>query len=340
MQLKRAEYWSESDGGRVVCRLCPHHCHIKEGQAGICKVRAVHGGELKAVGYGLISSAHIDPIEKKPLYHFHPGAPIFSLGGWGCNFGCRFCQNWTISQRVEAEGIPHLPGEMMQSVRQSGCTLVAYTYNEPLVGFEYVRDCSRLARAAGFKNVLVTNGYVEEAPAAELLPLIDALNVDIKSMKDEFYRRQCHGTLAPVLRFCRQAVKAGCHLEVTNLLIPSLNDGDAEIEELAVWIKDQLGPLIPLHLSAYHPDYKARAEATPESTLKRARQIAGRHLAYVYLGNVRSHEGQHTLCPGCGNRLVLREGYATQWVGIERGACARCGRKVDIRTGELPAKKV
>lgn len=328
--LKPAEYWIQGADGRIECRLCPHRCRLGEGQSGLCRVRVVQGGELKAAGYGLISSVHVDPVEKKPLYHFFPGAPIFSLGGWGCNFGCVFCQNWSISQKGAQDGPRSLPGEMMQSAKQRGCSMVAYTYNEPLVGFEYVRDCSRKAREAGIKNVLVTNGYIETKPAAELLPLTDALNVDIKSIEESFYRRQCRGNLAPVLRFCEQAVKAGCHLELTNLIVPSLNDSESQVETLALWIKEHLGRLIPLHLSAYHPDYQASQGSTPAATLIQAREICRRHLSYVYIGNVVSRQGQDTPCPGCENVLVQRQGYAVRTVGLRDGACAQCGRKADF----------
>lgn len=327
-----AEYAFCREDGRIECRLCPHHCVLRDGQAGICHVRVARAGALVAAGYGHISSAHVDPMEKKPLYHFHPGEPIFSLGGWGCNFGCTFCQNWSISQAAELEGVPHTAAETVRGALGSGCRWVAYTYNEPLVGFEFVRDCSRLVREAGAGNVLVTNGFVEEAPAAELLPLTDALNVDIKSMDEPFYRRQCRGRLAPVLRFCRQASAAGCHVEITNLIIPTLNDSAALVEQLAVWIRDNLGPGTPLHLSAYHPDYRAVIEPTPPESLLQAHDLCRRHLTYVYLGNVRTARGQDTVCPGCGNTWITRRGYAVTVAGLRDGACAKCGRKSDVVT--------
>lgn len=330
-QVKQAEYWDPIEGGRIECRLCPHHCRLKEGQAGLCRVRIVRDGKLAATGYGRVSAAHVDPVEKKPLYHFHPGLPVFSLGGWGCNFRCMFCQNWTISQSGAAAGEAlHSPAEMIESAIRAGCRLIAYTYNEPLVGFEYVRDCSRLARAAGLRNVLVTNGYIESQPARELLPLTDALNVDIKSISDEFYRRHCHGTLEPVLRFCGQAIKAGCHLEITNLIIPTLNDRPDDLARLARWVREHLGPLTPLHLSAYHPDYQSRIEGTPAATLTRAWETASRELSYVYMGNLLTRQGQATRCPQCGTALIEREGYAVRISGIVRGACGHCGRKADV----------
>ena len=325
-----AEHWFRREDGRVECRLCPHHCVLRNGQAGLCQVRQAQDDVLVAAGYGHISSAHVDPIEKKPLYHFHPGAPIFSIGGWGCNFACAFCQNWSISQAARLEGDVLSPAVTVNEALRSGCHLLAYTYNEPLVGFEFVRDCSRLAREAGVKNVLVTNGYVEPAPAAELLPLVDALNVDIKSMDETFYRKQCRGTLAPVLAFCRQAAQAGCHIEITNLVIPTLNDTDELLERLAVWTAEQLGALTPLHLSAYHPDYRSQEDATPLETLERAFDICGQHLKYVYLGNVRGGRGQDTACPGCGRTLIVRSGYRTALRGLRGGACEQCGRKADV----------
>ncbi len=331
--MRPAEYWHSIDGGHVQCDLCPHRCRLGEGKTGLCRVRTAAGGKLNAAAYGLLSSAHIDPIEKKPLYHFRPGSSIFSVGGWGCNFACAFCQNWSISQDVDAGARTCTPEQVVREAVRSGCGSVAYTYNEPLVGFEFVRDCSALARREGLANVLVTNGFVEPAPASELLPLTAALNVDIKSIDEAFYVRHCRGRLAPVLAFCRQAADAGCRLEITNLIIPTLNDAPEQIERLAKWVADRLGDLTPLHLSAYRPEYRMSVPPTPPDALESAWAICRRHLRYVYVGNVRTHDGQDTLCPGCGAVLIRRRGYATELAGLSGGgACSACGRAADVVT--------
>ena len=330
----KAAYQTAIEGGqRIRCDLCPHHCVMKEGETGICRVRGVRGGELQALSYGQVSSAAVDPIEKKPLYHFHPGRSIFSVGGWGCNFRCEFCQNWTISQQADLDGRAYTPERVVAEARASGSVGIAYTYNEPLVGFEFVRDCARLAREGGLPNVLVTNGYVCREPAADLLPLVDALNIDIKGMDEDFYHRLCHGRLNPVLDFCRQSRAAGCHVEITNLMIPNLNDGESQVRALARWIRHELGAATPLHLSAYHPEYRLDAPPTPVATLRRAYAICREDLQYVYMGNVRGAEGQDTHCPGCEALLISRAGYATAIRGLKDGRCAACGRKADIVGG-------
>ncbi len=331
--MKEAKYWRKVSDEQGECLLCPHFCRIREGRAGLCRSRAFHEGRLTALGYGRISSAHLDPMEKKPLYHFHPGRSIYSIGGWGCNFACAFCQNYVISQQgPERQGGDfHAPEEVVDSVVRQGCGALAYTYNEPLVNFEYVLECSRLAREKGVLNVLVTNGYINPEPAAELLPLIDALNVDIKCIEDDFYTRQCRGTLQPVLDFCVQARKAGCHLEITNLVIPNLNDQAAQITELAEWVKQNLGEKTPLHLSAYRPEYKLKIPATPRAVMERAYAAASAILPYVYLGNMLADHGTNTLCPGCKNVLIRRSGFAVQRVGVDEAcACRQCGRAADL----------
>jgi pyruvate formate lyase activating enzyme len=334
--MQAARYWEGAQAGKIRCTLCPHGCTLSEGQTGLCHVRTMKGGQLQAAGYGLISSAQVDPIEKKPLYHFYPGEEIFSIGGWGCNFACVFCQNWTISQQVIEGHRAYTPEQIIKRAQQAGGIGIAYTYNEPLVSFEFVFDCAVLARRAGLKNVLVTNGYINPKPAAELLSCIDALNIDVKSMDDAFYARKCRGHVQPVLDLAEQAHAAGCHVEITNLIIPGLNDEDALVGSLAEWIASALGPKTPLHLSAYRPQFKLEVPATTADQLVRAREQALAHLVYVYLGNVLSGTGQDTVCPGCGETLISRCGYRTQLPGIVDGLCAACRRPADIVTQSTP----
>lgn len=328
--MQAAMFWHVADSDKIECELCPHHCRLADGKRGLCGVRLAQAGKLLAAGYGLISSAHNDPIEKKPLYHFHPGAQIFSVGGWGCNFKCKFCQNWTISQQIDSSCSPLQPDKVVAAARKEDSIGIAYTYNEPLINIEFVSECARLARGAGLVNVLVTNGYIEKKPAEFILPLIDALNIDIKSMDGGFYKKQCTGSLEPVLEFSRQAVAAGCHVEITNLIIPGLNDQDEQIKRLAEWIRSNLGEKTPLHLSAYHPEFKMDLPPTPPGTLARASRLCREKLSYVYMGNLFSDSGQNTLCPQCGNELIIRRGYTASIIGVKDKHCTKCGRPADI----------
>lgn len=329
--MQEARYWHREEDGLIGCDLCPHGCRIAEGKQGRCRVRGVHGGLLEALAYGCLSSANVDPIEKKPLYHFRPGSSIFSIGGWGCNFRCEFCQNWQISQQFVDDSRRVIPAEIVARAANSGSDSIAYTYNEPLVNFEFVLDCAAEAREKGLINVLVTNGYIRREPAAELLKYIGALNVDIKSTDDSFYVKYCGGTLAPVLSFALQARAAGCHVEATNLLIPGANDSDAGILSLARWIRANLGEETPLHLSAYFPRYKCEIEATPLSLLEHAYALCRTELMHVYLGNV--HKGKNgcdTTCAACGSLLIERHGYSVRIAGVSGGKCAQCGRMTDV----------
>lgn len=328
--MKSALFWHPAEAGKVQCELCPHRCVIAEKKTGLCGIRRVDDGGLVAEGYGRLSSLHLDPIEKKPLFHFHPGSAIFSIGGWGCNLACSFCQNWQISQTVNAQAQTFQPDEVVQAARDRHSPGIAYTYNEPLINYEFVLDCAQRARSRGLFNVLVTNGFIEEKPAAGLLPYIDALNIDIKSMEEAFYKRQCRGALAPVLRFARQAVAEGCHVEITNLLIPGLNDSAEQVGQVSAWMAANLGRATPLHLSAYHPEYKMDIPSTPPAVLERAFARCKRDLDYVYMGNVLMSAGQNTLCPKCAQELIVRQGYATRVVGIIEGSCRQCGRPADV----------
>jgi len=322
--MKEAAHYQRLEGNKVQCNLCPHRCTIAPGRHGRCGVRVNREGTLYSEIYQQVTSVALDPIEKKPLYHFHPGTSILSLGTRGCNFACQFCQNWTISQAPAAtRTFP--PRAAVEAARREGSIGLAYTYNEPLIWFEYVEETARLAHQAGLANVLVTNGYIEPEPFDQLLPLIDAINMDLKSIRPDFYRDICGGTLEPVLRNAATAARR-THLEVTNLIIPGHNDSDAELEELATWIARELGPQVPTHLSAYFPRYKLQAPPTPVETLERAHAIFSRHLRYVYLGNVYSGLGADTPCAQCGAILVARRGYSVRIVGLdERGKCRKCG---------------
>lgn len=324
--------YSQSDGEIVGCDLCPHHCRLREGQFGRCRVRVAHDGQLFAASYGRVSSAQVDPIEKKPLYHYYPGSRIFSVGGWGCNFCCDFCQNWSISQAFADDAETVAPDDILVATRRAGIPRMAYTYNEPLVNFEFVRDCARLMRAHDIGNVLVTNGYAETGPATELLALMDAVNLDIKSMDAGFYRRRCGGQLQPVLRFARLAQAAGVHLEITHLLVPDDATGLQGVASLADWIAAQLGPEVPLHISAYYPQYRSNTPATAPDELTAAYTVAAARLRFVYLGNVRSAVGRDTLCPHCGHVWIRRADAAAVIVsGIRNGKCSACGTAAAIR---------
>ncbi len=321
-----AAYYRKMDDGRVECELCPNRCVIAEGKSGGCRVRSNRDGTLHADSYGKAVSLAMDPVEKKPLYHFHPGKRILSTGPNGCNFRCGFCQNSGISQET-APIIPVPPEELARIASREGSIGVAYTYAEPFVWFEFIRDAGALVHDRGLANVLVTNGYVNEEPLRELLPVVDALNVDIKSMRPEFYSRVCGGKLENVLKTVETAARTR-HVEITNLIIPGYNDTDEDFDLLIHWIS-AVNPSMPLHFSRYFPRYRFTAPETPRETLFRAFARAKEKLRYVYMGNVPWAEGSDTPCPSCGNRLIARMGYSVRLSGIREGRCSRCGMDVE-----------
>jgi pyruvate formate lyase activating enzyme len=328
MAMHEAMYYEKLDQGRVRCRLCPHRCTIGPDQAGICRQRVNEDGTLVSRIYGRVTSVAMDPIEKKPLYHFHPGRQVLSIGTNGCNLSCRHCQNWNISQEDgHTQEVPPEAAVRMAVEHQSFA--IAYTYNEPLIWYEYVLDTARLAHREGLKNVLVSNGFVEPEPLAELLPFIDAMNLDIKAIRDPFYRKVCGAWLAPVLETAKAARRA-THLEITNLVIPTHNDSDAELTELADWIAGELGPDTPTHLSAYFPRYRLKAPPTSGELLQHAYDIFSERLQHVYLGNVVMREGTDTVCPGCGALLIRRQGYHIESLGLDGNRCTACGAEINL----------
>lgn len=331
--MKEASFYSVRDDGKVICHLCPDNCVIADGKRGACKVRKNIHGKLIAENYGLVSAAHVDPIEKKPLYHYFPGRPILSLGTAGCNLHCIFCQNWEISQSaVDELPLRRLsPEEAVQTALKVTDNIgIAYTYNEPVIWYEYVKDTALLAHREGLKNVMVTNGYVHPEPLQELLPLIDAFSVDLKGFNDSFYKKYTRSKLQPVLEALKIIRASGRHLEITNLVIPALNDDEEEFERMTDWIAGELGRETILHISRYFPAWKLHNEPTPLSTLKRFFEIASGKLDYVFLGNISPYgEGQDTVCPQCGSTVIERSGYTTRITGLDRqGRCLKCGKKI------------
>lgn len=283
--MREALFYKKIKDFGVECLLCPHHCVIKEAKTGICGSRANQGGRLCSLNYGKVASVSMDPIEKKPLYHFHPGEMIFSVGSTGCNLSCSFCQNWQISKDVSAPTREWSPRDIVEEAKRKGSFGIAFTYNEPFVWYEFVRETAILGRACGLKNVLVTNGFVEREPLREILGLIDAMNIDLKSIREAFYHRVCSGRLEPVLATIKEASRS-CHVELTNLIIPTLNDSEEDLKDLVDWVSDNLGEEVPLHFSRYFPCYQMTISATPRQTLERAAVIARKKLKYVYLGNI------------------------------------------------------
>jgi pyruvate formate lyase activating enzyme len=323
--MRQALYYEPHPQG-VVCRLCPKQCVIAEGASGFCRARKNVGGLLYTQNYAACSSYALDPIEKKPLYHFYPGSYIFSIGTWGCNFACRFCQNWQIAQD-KPDTRELTPAKAVETAAGAGPRNIgiAYTYSEPSVWYEFVLDTARLARDHGLKNVLVTNGFINPEPLAELLPYIDALNIDVKAFNEKFYQEICAGRLADVKRTVEKAAAAS-HVEVTCLVVPGLNDAPEELEALAAWLAG-ISRDIPLHFSRYFPNYRLNTPPTPVDTLEKAMESARRHLNYVYIGNV-GDQGVNTHCPECGELVIDRLRRQSRLSGQKK--CPRCGSGIAI----------
>ena len=317
---------------KVQCELCPKMCIIGPGQSGECRVRINIDGVLRTVVYGYPCSIHIDPIEKKPFFHFLPGTMTFSLATVGCNLHCRNCQNWEISQAnpEDSEAVFCPPDKLVELTRNYNCSSLSYTYTDPVVYYEYTYDSAKLARAANIRNTLITAGYINQEPWKKLLQYVDAARIDLKSISDDFYRRICSGTLKPVLDSLVETRASNVHLEVINLVIPTLNDKPDEIRRLACWVKANLGREVPLHFSGFYPQYKMQnLPVTSLRTLEMARQIAiSEGLDYVYIGNVSSETGENTYCPGCKRLLIERKGFTLLQYRLKDGRCPDCSREI------------
>ncbi len=324
--------WWEPRDGRIHCYLCPRHCHLAEGQRGFCFIRRNIGGRLLQLAYGYPAALQIDPIEKKPLHHFLPGTTILSLGTAGCNLGCRFCQNWDISKaRTEQVTATELSAEQVVTLAYRHETpSIAFTYNEPTIWGEYVADIAAIAHEHGLNTVMVTNGYITREAFFDVYRHIDAANVDLKAITEEFYARATLSHLQPVLdTLLRLRHETGVWFEITNLLIPTLNDNESEVQRLCAWILENLGDEVPVHFSAFHPDFKFLDKPpTPAATLHRARALAmGMGLKFVYEGNIRSEAGS-TICPGCRRTIIGRAWHAVTRNLARDGKCAHCGAAI------------
>lgn len=325
--VKEADYYKLLDNGKIECLLCPHNCVILNEGVGICRVRKNVNGKLISLNYGKVASYGKDPIEKKPLYHFYPGESIFSVGSYGCNFTCQFCQNYAISQ--ETPSVIETPASNLADIalNEKNNIGVAYTYNEPTIWYEFMKDIMNEVTKANKKNVIVTNGYINQAPLEEILPYVDAMNIDLKSMNPEFYKKYCGGELEPVLEAIKTAAKH-THVELTTLLIEGLNTSEEEIEKIAKWIAS-VDDSIPLHLSRYFPNYKMKKPATDVELVKRLAEVAKSHLKYVYIGNVREVD-RNTYCPQCGETLIDRSYLVQKFLNVD-GTCHKCGYATNIK---------
>jgi pyruvate formate lyase activating enzyme len=328
------KYWHTLDDGRVQCDVCPRACKLREGQRGLCFVRGAEGGQIKLFTYGRSSGFCVDPIEKKPLNHFLPGSSVLSFGTAGCNLACKFCQNWDMSKSREMDTLADSasPEDLAEAAGRLGCASVAFTYNDPVVFMEYAIDTAQACREAGVRSVAVTAGYMCAQPRAEFYRYMDAANVDLKGFTERFYYKICGGELASVLETLEYLKReTTVWFEITTLLIPGENDSDAELDLMTQWIADKLGPDVPLHFTAFHPDWKMLDKPrTPPATLTRARRIAlANGLHFVYTGNVHDSEGGSTYCPGCDRRVIERDWYQLgDWQLTDSGTCGNCGSRI------------
>jgi pyruvate formate lyase activating enzyme len=325
MNKREAEYYEVMENLVARCKLCPHECAIPPGGEGICWARKNEDGTLYAQNYGRTTSLAVDPIEKKPLFHFKPGTEILSVSPNGCSMRCPYCQNYTISfKKAVTKEIS--PEKLVEMAKQYNTPSIAFTYAEPIIWFEFIKDTAKYAKKEGIDLVMVTNGQILSEPLADLLEIVAAMNIDLKSMSSEYYKKVLKGNLDTTKRTIEKAAKK-IHIEVTNLLIPG--DNDSEIEELSKYLAS-IDKTIPLHISRYFPHNNYDRPTTPMKTLKEAYETAKRHLYYVYIGNVSIDNTENTYCPECSNLLVERTGYHTNIIGIDREKCANCGRKIDF----------
>jgi pyruvate formate lyase activating enzyme len=334
MAMKEALFYEKESDRQVRCGLCRFNCLIADGRRGICKVRENRDGTLFSLVYGKVIAEHVDPIEKKPLFHVMPGSKAFSIATVGCNFRCRHCQNYSIAQVRESMRIPgtlRSPAEIVQNAVSSGCSSIAYTYTEPTIFYEFAFDTARLASEAGLKNIFVTNGYISKEPLAMIAPFLDAANIDLKGFSEKFYREIVSAKLSEVLDCIIEYRKLGIWLEITTLIIPGLNDSDEELKGIAAFIVDNLGADTPWHVSQFYPTHQLTDRPrTPHSTLRRAGDIgraAGLH--YVYEGNVPDSGGENTHCPGCSKILLERSGFRVMSNRLQEGCCPGCGAKIE-----------
>ncbi|NWG87839.1 MAG: AmmeMemoRadiSam system radical SAM enzyme [Hydrogenophilaceae bacterium] len=323
-------WWHKLEDGRIQCDLCPRDCKLHEGQRGACFVRRMEGGQMILTTYGRSSGFCVDPIEKKPLNHFYPGTSVFSFGTAGCNLACKFCQNWDISKSKDFDRLADAasPEEIAKTAQKMGCKSVAYTYNDPVPFAEYAMDTADACHKLGVQSVAVTAGFIHDVPRREFYAKMDAANVDLKGFTDDFYVNYCGGHLQPILdTLVYLKRETSVWFEITTLLIPTLNDSDDEIKRLSDWVLKELGPEVPLHFTAFHPDYKLmHLPPTPGETLSRARQIAMQAgLHYVYTGNVHDREGGTTYCPSCKTPLIVRDWYEIpEYHVTDDGHCPKC----------------
>jgi pyruvate formate lyase activating enzyme len=327
-----AMHYEKIAGKKVICRLCPRECRVADQERGYCGVRENRGGEYYTLIHSRVCAVHVDPIEKKPLFHFLPGTTALSLATAGCNMECRFCQNWQISQfrPEQVESTEAKPAALLRTAKQHGARSIAYTYSEPTIFYEYMLDVARHTAPAGVRNVVISNGYIHEAPLRELAPHLGAYKVDLKAFTEAFYRDQCSAELQPVLRTLEVLRDIGLWTEIVVLIIPTLNDDPVSNRAMFQWIMQVLGPDVPVHLTRFHPTYKIRnLPRTPVATLERLHAIAREEgLHYVYLGNVRGHAAESTYCPSCGKRVIERFGYIIGDMALKDGCCTGCGTAI------------
>ncbi len=336
--MKEARLYKKLKNKSVRCHLCNHRCLIKPGKRGICFVRENQEGTLYSLVYGLATAANIDPIEKKPLFHFQPGTQSFSIATAGCNFRCEFCQNWQESQITKGKegriiGSKLSPEEVVKQAKENNCASIAYTYTEPTIFFEYAQDTARLAKKEKITNVFVTNGFQTPETIKEMAKFVDAANVDLKSFSENFYQKICGGRLKPVLESIKLMHQAGIWLEITTLVVPKQNDSKKELKQIAQFIA-KIDKNMPWHISRFHPDYRMTdLSPTPLETLEMAYDLgkeAG--LKYVYLGNIITEDKENTYCPKCNNLAIKRLGYQVEISGVnQKGECSKCGRDLNIR---------